>query len=408
MCLDRWRSLPSTGIGAFCSQHPQSPQPIIWSVASGGPKRFTASPQSILIDGWNTSGGSYLKTFSCFSRFTRDSRIESHRPGEILAYEGAYHDVLTGLCNRRQLSESFAELIKLNPSTPNAVMFVDLDRFKQVNDIHGHTVGDKLLLQVATRLTGCLSKKATLARIGGDEFIIVLQEATEVQANEIGAVLLHSITQPFSIDGLELLLSATVGVALYPQNGLDLATLQERADQAMYAAKAAGRNQIQTYKEEEDAGKKEHLQELSRDLIPLAERSGLIVQIGDWVLLEACKHCRSWQKQYTSPLGVTVNMSALQFQNPGFPNRVEAILRETGLSPSFLTLELTEATLVNSRQIHEHLCRLQGIGVNVALDDFGTGFSSLSNLGNWPPIPLSSTGPSFSITWVNDRASSNP
>ena len=167
--------------------------------------------------------------------------------GNSLLYQGAYHDVLTGLSNRRQLSESFAELIQANPSTPNAVMFVDLDRFKQVNDIHGHTVGDKLLLQVATRLTNCLAKDGTIARIGGDEFIIVLHEATEAKANEIGSLVLHSITQPFSVGGLDLFLSATVGVAIYPDHGFDLAILQERADQAMYAAKAAGRNQIQIY-----------------------------------------------------------------------------------------------------------------------------------------------------------------
>ena len=335
--------------------------------------------------------------------------------GKSLLYQGAYHDVLTGLANRRNLAEAFADLTQRQPSCCCAVLFVDLDRFKQVNDVHGHAVGDKLLKQVSVRLAACVKDDSTLARIGGDEFIIVLKGATREKATETGIAVLQALTSPFSVEQHSLMLSATVGISLYPEHGEDLSTLQERADQAMYSAKADGRNRVLIYSEE-DARKKDQVKEIAQDLfeaqskhqlhlnfqplvgrngdilrfetllrwahpkfglippahfIPIAERSGLIVPIGDWVLSESCKQCRFWQKEYPSPVGVAVNVSALQFEHPAFPERVETLLREAGLAPSLLTLELTESTLVdNLRQVHDHLCRLRAMGVNVSLVRF--------------------------------------
>jgi diguanylate cyclase (GGDEF)-like protein len=343
-------------------------------------------------------------------------------------YRGAYHDVLTGLANRRLLQESFAS--RTQSDLIRGVLFIDLDRFKQANDTLGHTIGDKLLALVARRLEETISGKNTLARVGGDEFVVLLNDISGPdEALQIGARLLNALGAPFDVEGHELLLSASVGISLCPEHGEDLETLQERADRAMYAAKSQGRNQCVVFSAAL-VGHETLIREISRDLykalpngefrvhyqplveknaqligfeallrwthplhgpvapsdfIPLAERSGLISAIGEWVLREACQHCCLWQRDAQRPIGVAVNISAVQFDEPDFPARVSTILDECGLAPSLLTLELTEGVLVRDvSRARQQLAGLRELGVRVALDDFGTGYSSLSYLTTMP------------------------
>ena len=345
-------------------------------------------------------------------------------------YAGAYHDVLTGLANRRLLKEGFESRPHSARDLMRAVLFIDLDRFKQANDTLGHKIGDDLLVLVARRLGEVVSRENTLARVGGDEFVLLLDGISgSEEAAEVGSRLLNALAAPFDVEGHQLLLSASVGISLCPEHGEDLETLQERADRAMYSAKAQGRNQCAVFSSEV-ARHESLLKEIGRDLykalpngelqvhyqplmekgahligfeallrwthplqgpiapsdfIPLAERSGAIVSIGEWVLGEACRNCFIWQTDAQRPLGVAVNVSPVQFDEPDFPEMVINILRESGLDPSLLTLELTEGVLVKDvARARRQLAGLRQLGVRIALDDFGTGYSSLSYLTTMP------------------------
>jgi len=345
-------------------------------------------------------------------------------------YAGAYHDVLTGLANRRLLKEGFESRPHSARDLMRAVLFIDLDRFKQANDTLGHKIGDDLLVLVARRLGEVVSRENTLARVGGDEFVLLLDGISgSEEAAEVGSRLLNALAAPFDVEGHQLLLSASVGISLCPEHGEDLETLQERADRAMYSAKAQGRNQCAVFSSEV-ARHESLLKEIGRDLykalpngelqvhyqplmekdahligfeallrwthplqgpiapsdfIPLAERSGAIVSIGEWVLREACRNCCIWQTDAQRPLGVAVNVSPVQFDEPDFPEMVINILRESGLDPSLLTLELTEGVLVKDvARARRQLAGLRHLGVRIALDDFGTGYSSLSYLTTMP------------------------
>lgn len=342
---------------------------------------------------------------------------------------GAYYDVLTGLPNRRALEARFTTAVETSAIAARAILFIDLDRFKHANDTLGHAIGDILLKQVAARLSSALDPGATLARIGGDEFVVFLDcyetgDAPENQASK----LLASLTRQFDVQGHQLLLSASVGISLYPDHGTDLRELQERADRAMYVAKAHGRNQAFVFSTEV-ARRELILQDIARDLshslsrgeitlcfqplmhrsgklsgfealvrwthpvhgavspadfIPMAERSGYINSLGDWVLQEACRQCIHWNEQ-GDDLGVAVNVSSVQLEQPHFASRVLQIIGDSGLDPSRLTLELTESVLIGdvSKAISQ-LADLRQRGVRVALDDFGTGYSSLSYLSALP------------------------
>jgi diguanylate cyclase (GGDEF)-like protein len=345
-------------------------------------------------------------------------------------YAGAYHDVLTGLANRRLLRENFESRPHAERDQARAVLFIDLDRFKQANDTLGHTVGDKLLVQVARRLDGVSGHGNTLARVGGDEFVMLMDGVSgSGEAMEVGSCLLNALAAPFDVEGHQLFLSASVGISLCPEHGEDLETLQEHADRAMYTAKAEGRNRCAMFSSEV-ARRENILKQIDRDLsaalpngefrihyqplverdgqligfeallrwthplhgpigpsefIPLAERSGAIVGIGEWVLREACQNCCIWQRSAQGPLGVAVNVSAVQFAEPDFPERVRSILDECGLDPSLLTLEMTEGVLVRDMaRAGRQLAGLRALGVRIALDDFGTGYSSLSYLTTMP------------------------
>ncbi len=341
----------------------------------------------------------------------------------------AYHDFLTGLPNRLlskkhfELAVSFAD----REATKVALIFLDLDNFKIINDSLGHGVGDALLKVVANRLQEGLRDTDTLSRQGGDEFLIVLSGAEDLAAiSSVAEKTLTQLGENFSIDGNELSTSLSIGIAVYPDDGKDYDTLLKKADTAMYQAKEAGRNTYRFYAEQMNVDAVEHLQirnnlrrglereefvlhyqaqiDLSNNsiigaealirwnhaelgLIPpgrfisLAEESGLIVQIGDWVLHEACRQAVAWQKAGLPELVIAVNLSAVQFKRGDLEESVIHALTHSGLNPALLELELTESILIHdTEKVLAMVQRLKALGVKLSIDDFGTGYSSLSYL----------------------------
>jgi diguanylate cyclase (GGDEF)-like protein/PAS domain S-box-containing protein len=345
----------------------------------------------------------------------------------------AQHDSLTDLPNRVLLNERLREAIILSGRHRRrlAVLFLDLDRFKHINDSKGHVVGDLLLQSVARRLPACVRSSDTVGRLGGDEFVVLLWEVMRAEDPAIAAAkMLAAVRRPHLIDEDELHITGSIGIVTYPDDGTDVETLMKRADLAMYQAKDNGRNGYQFFKPEMNARAIEHQsledslhyaierQELilyyqpvfnlvtggiigaeallrwhhpQRGLIPpeqfitIAEDCGLIVPIGRWVLREACRQARVWQTSGLPPRCVAVNISAVELRTHGFVSGVRAILKETDLEPQYLELELTETVLIeDSRSVAEVLKELKDIGVLLTLDDFGTGYSSLSHLKRFP------------------------
>lgn len=356
---------------------------------------------------------------------------EQQKAEEAMKYM-AYHDELTGLPNRSFLSSYFQKLIynaeKINRTI--AVLFIDLDRFKVVNDTLGHSVGDLLLKQVAIRLMDCVRKNDTIARQGGDEFIILLDNTTKKETKLIANKILRIVSYPFSLSGNEVYITPSIGISLYPQDGIEIETLIKNADMAMYDAKGKGKNNYRFYSARVDEnnirrGQVEtklrralqnhefqvfyqpkiclHTNEIMgfealirwnepelgmispAEFIPIAEETGLIVPIGNWVLKEACKQNKVWQDAGYPPMRICVNLSARQFQTESFVNTVKSILKKTNLDPQYLDLEITETlAMYNVEKSIEILHALKSLGVYLALDDFGTGFSSLSYLIKLP------------------------
>ena len=344
----------------------------------------------------------------------------------------AYHDALTDLPNRSllldRLSQALAQAAR--DSTEVAVLFMDLDRFKIVNDTLGHPAGDELLRQVALRLRSALREGDTLARLSGDEFVILLPRISGARdVARVAAKALGMVTVPFTVLGHELHISSTIGVSLFPKDGADPETLLTHADTALYQAKDRGRNRYQFF----DARMNAHAQErrllenglrcaiereefvlhyqpqidLQTDavtgvealirwhpehrmvppgeFIPIAEEAGLITEIGEWVLRTACRQAREWEAAGLPTVRVAVNLSIRQLRGGGFPGRVRAILRETGLAPQYLELEITESSLmVDPEKIIKTLHELRGMGIQLAMDDFGAGYSSLAYLKRLP------------------------
>ena len=359
----------------------------------------------------------------------RDLRIAANSKARL--YEGASHDQLTGLANRRLLQQTFDSWQQGSAELRcAALLFLDLDLFRQTNERLGYAIGDKLLSAVAGRLSGAVGHGATLARFGGDEFVVFLENVSRDEvAIALGQRLLRTLDSPFHVDGQEWLVSASVGVSFYPEHGATLAALQEAADRAMYVAQSRGKNQCVVCSPEV-IRTEQNMREIARSLsaavssrkfqlafqplvytdgqpaafeallrwnhpthgnvspstfVPLLESSGLIVPLGDWVLNEACRCCEHWQRMTGSAAGVTVNVSARQFDQRDYPERVFEALAVSGLRPSSLILELTEGALMQDLdRARSHLLRIREAGVRVALDDFGTGYSSLSYLTELP------------------------
>ncbi len=345
----------------------------------------------------------------------------------------AQHDSLTDLPNRMLLNDRLTEAIALSSRHERklAVLFLDLDRFKHINDSLGHIVGDRLLQSVGRRLFTCVRSSDTVSRQGGDEFVVLLWEVKHAPDAAVAAEkILQALREPHLIDQHELHITGSIGIVTYPDDGTDAETLMKKADFAMYHAKETGRDSYQFFKSEMNVqaierqsleGSLRHAierQELllyyqpkinlatggmtgvealirwhhpQRGLVPpgqfiaIAEECGLIVPIGRWVLSEACRQARAWQAAGLPPMCVAINISSVELRAPGFALGVRAILRETGLEPRYLELELTETFLMqDSRSTAEVLKELKEIGVLLALDDFGTGYSSLSYLKRFP------------------------
>lgn len=345
----------------------------------------------------------------------------------------AYYDSLTDLPNRSLAMDRLGQMLKdaERKSTQVAVLFLDLDDFKKINDTLGHEVGDQLLVQCAHRLGSVLRNADTLGRLGGDEFIILisgLQEASFVQ--DLANNLISQFSLPFKVEGRELIVTVSVGIALFPADGGDVSELLRNSDMAMYHAKEMGRNRYAFYAEHMNFQLAEHLvmeqqlrgalergelevyyqpqvELLSGDItgaeallrwhnpvigkvppdqfIPIAEHLGLIIPLGEYVLHEALKACAYWRREYDSAFRIAVNLSPIQIRDTGLASFLEKMFDRYSLPAEALELEITEGILMGRQlYVEENLQRLIGLGVSIAMDDFGTGYSALSYLRSYP------------------------
>ncbi len=345
----------------------------------------------------------------------------------------AYYDPLTDLPNRRLLEDRLS--VEISHATRKkdrlGVLFVDLDRFKRINDSLGHQAGDQVLKEVARRIRGSVREVDTVGRMGGDEFLVILgalerPEAAAATARRI----LTALLPPIETDGRELIITTSIGISIYPDDATDAATLVKNADVAMYRAKEQGRNSFQLFQPSMNARSLErlalqtalhgalagdqfrlHFQPLidtrteellaveallrwqhpvlgmigPADFIPLAEESGLIISIGEWVLRDACRHLSQWLSAGRKPIGMMVNISARQFRQPDFVDCVAELLAEWQVPQGLLTFELTESILVEDvDSAVERMHALRALGIQLALDDFGTGYSSFAYLKELP------------------------
>jgi diguanylate cyclase (GGDEF)-like protein len=358
---------------------------------------------------------------------TTHEDITEQRQQEERIRHLARHDALTQLPNRVQFLEEMAAAEPgLLRGERIAVLCIDLDHFKSVNDTLGHSLGDKLLQQVSARLWGATREDDVLARLGGDEFALLLRDVeAPSEAASIADRIVNSMSNPFTIDGHQLVIGTSVGIAMAPQDGVTAEILMKNADLALYKAKNEGRSTYHFFEPGMDAaiqkrrnieaglrlalannefrlvfqplvGLKENrvtcFEALLRwetergtisptEFIPIAEETGLIVQIGEWVLGEACRTAVTWPQS----VRVAVNLSPVQFKNKRLYETVEAALRETGLAPTRLELEITESLLLaDNEHTLKTLHRLRALGVRISMDDFGTGYSSLSYLRSFP------------------------
>ena len=345
----------------------------------------------------------------------------------------ASHDSLTQLPNRTLLQDRIQQTLVHNSrrNQQAAVIFIDLDKFKIINDTLGHDVGDELLQEAAARLVSEVRNEDTVARQGGDEFIILLSTINHPQeAGIIAQKLLDSLAQPFLIQGKELHISASIGVAIFPDDGNDMDSLLKNSDVAMYHAKESGRNNCQFFSAQmnDQAAENQALGSALRHaiernelylvyqpvvdmasgniagmevllrwqhatlgmvspgkFIPLAEENGLILPIGEWVLRSACEQLVTWQRQGYEVPRLAINLSAKQFHQKSLSDKITLILKETGAEARFIGLEITESMLVqNVGEVAEMLLKLSDMGLEISIDDFGTGYSSLSYLKRFP------------------------
>ncbi|MBA2676963.1 MAG: EAL domain-containing protein, partial [Ktedonobacteraceae bacterium] len=345
----------------------------------------------------------------------------------------AQHDVLTNLPNRLLLYDRITHAISFAKRQRKqlAVLFVDLDHFKRINDSLGHAIGDQLLQSVAGRLIASVRRSDTVSRLGGDEFVVLLSQVEHAEDAAFTArKILTALTAPHQIDQTELNINVSIGITTYPGDGKDAQSLMNSADAAMYDAKEHGRNNYQFFKPDLQArvverqslegslraalGRHEFLlhyqpkinlksgeitgvEALLRwmhpdrglvpplQFVPIAEECGLILPIGQWVLLEACRQARAWRDLGLRAVPVAVNVSAVEFLAKDFLSGVRAVLNATGVDPNNLELELTESVLMlDAESTIDTLHALKAIGVQLAIDDFGMGYSSFSYLRRFP------------------------
>ena len=359
--------------------------------------------------------------------------IVERRQAEARVHHMAYHDSLTGLPNRALLSDRLdrAMLAAQRSQRQLAVMFIDLDRFKTINDSLGHMTGDQLLKEVASRLCRAVRASDTVARLGGDEFVVLVPGIASVEeASHVAEKIIQALSEGFPLEGRNLHITPSIGICVYPDDGADVATLMRHADAAMYHAKASGRNNYQYFKEAMNQSAARHF-ELESSLrsalaldqftlhfqpimdigtrrlhamevllrwrrdtgelvmpdsfIPLIEENGLIVPIGEWVIRQACRQSMEWLRAGLAPVPLAVNLSPRQFMHRGLVESIRRILDETGIDPSLLEFEITETALMqHGEHTLEVLGQINAMGIRLSIDDFGTGYSSLAYLKRFP------------------------
>ena len=379
--------------------------------------------------GTNCLANAHIRGIVWNSRDVTDRKVIQQRIQHL-----AYHDNLTGLPNRGLLQDRLARSIARAERSGRkvAVLFIDLDNFKNINDTLGHDVGDELLRQVSRRLTECVRLEDTIARQGGDEFIVLLDNLDDGRnASFVAQKILNALRRPLTLGGTEQHVSGSVGIALYPEDGRDAQTLMKNADTAMFHGKGLGKNTYQYFTAQmniavkrrmtlESALRRAVMQKdfvlhyqpqidlqtgeivavealvrwktedsgtvMPGDFIPLAEETGLINEIGEWVLREGCRQAKEWQDMgLAGSRRMAINLSARQFSDKGFLDMVERVLAETGLAPRCLELEITESQVMRQTEgMIQLLNKLAEMGVHLAIDDFGTGYSSLSYLKRLP------------------------
>lgn len=357
--------------------------------------------------------------------------ITENLKNEALANYMAYHDVLTSLGNQRLFQEQLMQLTQ-EPHAKgeqSAVFLVDLDRFKSINDHLGHEVGDQVLREVATRLLHAVGDHGSVFRYAGDEFTVIVRKTNDKTIQRVAEAITNELRKPLLLQGFETVLTASIGITLYPTNAQDVKGILKSSDLAMYYAKRIGRNNYQFYSHDiadstkntlqinsylhraleldeftlhyqpQYCSRKENLcgfEALIRwkcphignvspaDFIPLAEENGLIVPIGEWVLREACRMNKEWQDTFGQFVPVSVNLSLRQFYQQDLVRNVKAILAETNLDPHYLTLEITESIAMQEEAAQQILQDLRDLGIQIAMDDFGTGYSSFKQLRYYP------------------------
>ena len=359
--------------------------------------------------------------------------VTEQRRAEVRASFLATHDDLTALPNRVVFSQSVSEAVKIGRRYGQqfAVMFVDLDRFKIINDTLGHSAGDALLIEIAKRLTQSVRESDLVSRIGGDEFVILLRKVSDAdQVTTVARKILSIVVKPLTIHGQECRVTASIGISLFPSDAQDGETLIKNADAAMYAAKEDGRNAFRFHSQEIKNQSIERLMletslrralernelllyyQPKRDLgrggisgveallrwnhpdlgllqpsrfIPLAEETGLIVPIGKWVLETACAQDMAWQRQGLPAIRIAVNLSPRQFADPNLLDDIGAALERSGMPPELLELEITESMMMqNVEHTVQVLTAIKSLGITLAIDDFGTGYSSMSLVKKFP------------------------
>jgi diguanylate cyclase (GGDEF)-like protein/PAS domain S-box-containing protein len=389
------------------------------------------------LPGWRSDGSEFPLAMSVSEVELPDEHLfvailhdltEQHLAQERI-HRLAHHDTLTGLANRLSLNLRLEQLLAQTRRSGGmaAVLFIDLDHFKKINDTHGHETGDMLLVAVSQRLQELLREVDTIARLGGDEFIVVTDGSVSPDdASNIAVRIVDALTAPYHLNGKTVHSGASVGVAMFPTDGEDAGTLMRHADTAMYAAKSQGRGNFQFFSEEMNSATHERLmlenrlwQALEQNefelylhpqvvlatqriigaeallrwhhpelgmvgpdrFIPIAEESGLILPLGDWVLQRACTLLHAWRAPGLSHLRLAVNLSARQCHGPGLLPHLDRMLHSHGIDPALLELEITEsAAMQDPERSRALLIELRSRGIKVAIDDFGTGYSSLSYL----------------------------
>jgi diguanylate cyclase (GGDEF)-like protein/PAS domain S-box-containing protein len=361
------------------------------------------------------------------------AEIVERRQAEARVHHMAYHDSLTGLPNRALLSERLdrAMLAARRDGRKLAVMFIDLDRFKTINDSLGHLTGDHLLKEVANRLCRVVRAVDTVARLGGDEFVVLVPGVRALEECAlVGEKIIAAMAEPVPFEGRSLHISPSIGICLYPDDGEDVETLMRKADAAMYHAKASGRNNYQFFAERMNASaarrfeletslrgaleRKEFtlfyqpivstldasvkgLEVLLRwrrpdhglvapdDFIPMLEENGQIVPVGEWVIRAACEQAVAWRREGLAAVPLAINLSARQFMHRGLVGSIRGIVAETGIDPAMLEFEITETALMqHGGQTLETLGQIAAMGIRLSIDDFGTGYSSLAYLKRFP------------------------